>query len=49
MIKVGARGIGEFLSQFVMDYHARLTREPTNEEIAVGLRRLADLLDTIDN
>jgi hypothetical protein len=38
--------MGEFISQLILDYHARASRLPTKEEIAQELHRLAGLLDT---
>ena len=38
------RGMGAFLSQLVMDYHARKTRQLTQAEIAQELHRLASLV-----
>ncbi len=43
----GVRGMGEFLSQLVMDYHAKQTRRPTKQEIATELRQLADMLEEV--
>jgi hypothetical protein len=45
------RTMGEFVSQLIVDYHAKRTRQPTKEEIAQELRRLASLLEeaNIDN
>ncbi len=43
----GVRGMGEFLSQLVMDYHARVSHKPAQQEIAAELRRLADALDEV--
>ncbi len=43
----GVRGMGEFLSQLVMDYHARVSRKPTKEEIAQELRLLASMLEEV--
>ena len=40
-----ARGMGAFLSQLVMDYHAKRTRQLTQAEIAQELHRLASLLE----
>ncbi len=45
----GARGMGEFLSQLVMDYHARESRLATKGEILKELRRLIDLLEVKEN
>jgi hypothetical protein len=42
-----ARTVGEFLSQLVMEHHARVTRKPAKPEIARELRRLADMLDEV--
>lgn len=44
---VSARGMGMFLSQLVVDHHARVSRKPTQSEIAAELRRLADLLEEV--
>jgi hypothetical protein len=41
------RTVGMFISELIMEHHARQTRKPTKEEIAQELRRLADLLDNI--
>jgi hypothetical protein len=41
------RTVGMFISELIMDYHARQTRAPTKQEIAEELRRLADLVDNI--
>lgn len=43
-----ARTMGEFISQLIMDYHARQTRRPTKQEIAGELRQLADMLDEVE-
>ncbi len=43
----GVRGMGEFLSQLVMDYHAKVSRKPTKEEIAQELRLLASMLEEV--
>ncbi len=40
-----ARTMGEFISQLIMDYHARRTRQLTQAEIAQELHRLASLLE----
>jgi hypothetical protein len=45
---VSARGMGMFLSQLVVDHHARVSRKPTKEEIAQELRRLASLLEEVN-
>jgi len=42
-----ARGMGEFISQLIIDHHARQTRKPSRAEIAAELRRLADALDEV--
>jgi hypothetical protein len=42
-----ARGMGKFLSQLVVDHHARVSRKPSKSEIAAELRRLADLLEDV--
>jgi hypothetical protein len=39
---------GEFISQLIMDYHARQTRKPTQQEIAAELRQLADMLEEVE-
>ncbi len=44
----GIRGMGEFISQLIMDYHAGQTRKPTQAEIAGELRRLADMLEEVN-
>ncbi len=44
----GIRGMGEFISQLIMDYHAKQTRRPTKEEIAAELRQLADMLEEVN-
>jgi hypothetical protein len=41
----GVRGMGLFLSELVMDYHAKRTRELTQAEIVAEVRRLISLLD----
>ncbi len=43
----GVRGMGEFISDLVMDFHAKRTRQLTQAEIAAELRRLADLLEEV--
>ncbi len=43
----GMRGMGEFISQLIMDYHARKTHKPTRAELAQELHRLADLLEEV--
>ena len=43
----GVRGMGEFISQLIMDYHARKTHKPTRTEIAAELHRLANLLEEV--
>ncbi len=42
------RGMGMFLSQLVVEHHARVSRKPTKEEIAQELRRLASLLEEVN-
>ncbi len=42
------RTMGVFISQLIMDYHARQTRAPTQQEIAAELRRLADMLEEVN-
>jgi hypothetical protein len=44
----GIRGMGEFISELIMDYHARQTRAPTKQEIAAELRQIADLLEAVN-
>ncbi len=44
----GVRGMGEFLSQLVVDYHARGSRKPTQAEIAQELHKLASLLEEVN-
>ncbi len=44
----GVRGMGEFISDLIMDYHARQTRKLTQEEIAQELRRLALVLEQVN-
>ncbi len=44
----GVRGMGEFISDLVMDFHARVSRKPSKKEIAAELRRLADLLEEVN-
>jgi hypothetical protein len=44
----GIRGMGEFISQLIMDYHAKQTRRPTKQEMAAELRRLADMLEEVN-
>ncbi len=44
----GIRGMGEFISELIMDYHARQTRSPTKQEIAAELRQLADMLEAVN-
>jgi len=44
----GVRGMGQFLSDLVMDYHAKRTRQLTQAEIAAELHRLADLLEEVN-
>jgi hypothetical protein len=39
------RTVGVFISQLIIDHHARQTRKPSRAEIAQELRRLADLLE----
>ncbi len=43
-----ARGMGMFLSQLVVEHHARVSRKPTQAEIAQELRRLASLLEEVN-
>jgi len=38
------RTVGAFVSQLIVEHHARVSRKPSKEEIAVELHRLADLL-----
>ncbi len=42
------RTVGMFISELIMDYHARQTRAHTKQEIAEELRRLADLLEAVN-
>ncbi len=44
----GIRGMGEFISELIMGYHARQTRAPTKQEIAAELRQIADLLEAVN-
>jgi hypothetical protein len=44
----GVRGMGQFLSDLVMDYHAKRTRQLTQAEIAAELHRLANLLEGVN-
>ena len=44
----GMRGMGEFISGLIMDYHARVSRKPSKEEIATELHKLADLLEGVN-
>jgi hypothetical protein len=44
----GIRGMGEFISQLIMEYHAKQTRPLTKHEIAAELRQLADMLEEAD-
>jgi hypothetical protein len=44
----GIRGMGEFISQLIMDYHAKQTRRPTKQEIAAELRQIADMLEEVN-
>ena len=44
----GVRGMGEFLSQLVVDYHAKHSRQLTKAEIASELHRLASLLEEVN-
>jgi hypothetical protein len=41
-----ARTMGEFISQLIMEHHARVSHNPTPAEIAAELHRLADLLES---
>ncbi len=41
------RTIGRFISQLVIAHHARVSRKPTQAEIAQELRRLASLLEEV--
>ncbi len=43
------RTVGMFISQLVIDYHARQTRQLTQAEIAQELRRLASLLEEVNH
>jgi hypothetical protein len=43
----GVRGMGEFLSQLVVEHHARVSRKPTQAEIAQELHKLASLLEEV--
>jgi hypothetical protein len=42
------RTVGMFISELIMDYHARQTRAPTKQEIAEELRQIADLLEAVN-
>jgi DNA-directed RNA polymerase sigma subunit (sigma70/sigma32) len=42
------RTVGMFISELIMEHHARQTRKPTKEEIAQELHKLADLVDNIN-
>jgi hypothetical protein len=42
------RTVGMFISQLIVDYHAKRTRKPTKEEIAQELRRLASSLEEVN-
>jgi len=42
-----ARTIGMFVSDLIVQHHARVSRKPTRTEIAAELRRLADLLEEV--
>ncbi len=42
------RTMGVFISQLIVDHHARVSRKPSKEEIAAELRRLADLLEEVN-
>ena len=44
----GVRGMGEFISELIMDYHAKRTRQLTQAEIAAELHRLANLLEEVN-
>ena len=44
----GIRGMGVFISQLIMDYHARKTHKLTRTEIAAELHRLANLLEEVN-
>jgi len=44
----GMRGMGEFISGLIMDYHARVSRKPSPAEIAAELHRLANLLEGVN-
>ncbi len=44
----GVRGMGQFLSGLVMDYHAKQTRQLTQAEIAAELHHLANLLEGVN-
>jgi len=37
-----------FISQLIVEHHARVSRKPSQEEIAAELRRLADLLEEVN-
>ena len=44
----GVRGMGKFISQLIVDHHARVSRKPSKEEIAAELHRLANLLEEVN-
>ncbi len=44
----GVRGMGEFLSQLVMEHHTRVSRKPTQTEIAQELHKLASLMEEVN-
>ncbi len=44
----GVRGMGQFLSDLIMDYHRQRTRQLTQAEIAAELHKLADLLEEVN-
>jgi hypothetical protein len=42
------RTVGMFISELIVDHHARVSRQPTQAEIAQELRRLASLMEEVD-
>jgi hypothetical protein len=42
------RTVGMFISQLIVDYHARVSRKPTQAEIAQELHKLASLMEEVN-
>ncbi len=47
-VYASARTMGMFISQLIVDHHARVSRKPNKEEIAAELHRLANLLEEVN-